>query len=272
MLKIAKKYHPEAIYVETSMPNDSLSWDYLKGGYSDFLQQFYTLSDSLKNSDYVYDESKLNDLLARDFDKMTAQDFKEIIPAFAYLRDAPNYNYYKYIQRYGASGSKKPTRNEDGDLTAKLALHFNIKRVFATDDQQTNGEFHKYSSDCSQAPWKPEPAEKYTKLVKKQVRKATIAALFERFGKYTNNPKNLERLDQNSGLRNADSSIEACTLVTRYWDERNERIVKNLATQIKATPRQKSVLIIGASHIVGIKKELETKYPEIKIVLLGDIK
>jgi hypothetical protein len=253
------------------MPNDSLSWAYLKNGYSKFLQKFYALSDSLRHSDYVFDEAKLNELLAKDFEDMTDEDFKIITPAFVYLRDAANYSYYKYIQRYGATGSKKPTRDENGDLTAKLALHFNHKKVFATDDQQTNAEFHKYSALCYKAMPKTTFAENHNKLVKKQTRKATIAALFGRFGKHTNTIKNLELLDKNSGLQNFDSSVEACAFAVQYWDERNQRIVKNMATQIRNAPYQKSVLIIGASHIIGVKEELEAKYPEIKVVLLKEV-
>lgn len=272
LLKIAKKYKPEAIYVETAMPNDSLSWAYLKDGYSKFLQKFYALSDSLRSSNYVFDENKLNDLLAKDFEEMNDENFKEIILAFVYLRDEPNYAYYKYVQRYGPTGSKKPVRNEDGDLTAKLALYLNHKKVFATDDQQTNAEFHEYSPLCYKAMYGTSFAKNHNKSVKKQVRKATIAALFGRFGKHTNTIKNLEMLDKNSGLRNFDSSDEACAFAVQYWDERNERIVKNMATQIQNASHQKSVLIIGASHIIGVKKELETKYPEIKVVMLEEVK
>ena len=45
MLKFAKKYNPEAIFVESPMPNDTISWNYLKSGWSKKYQEFLNLKE-----------------------------------------------------------------------------------------------------------------------------------------------------------------------------------------------------------------------------------
>jgi len=148
MLKKAIKYNPETIFVEAPMANDTISWEYLKDGWSEGYKQFYALADSLRKS-FDYKEDKLNDLLQKEFTAMTNADLDYIINAFGYLRDNANHEFYSYIKRYGAQGANKPTRHEDGDLTAKLALNLNIKQLQGVDDQQTNKEYHDAWGGCS---------------------------------------------------------------------------------------------------------------------------
>jgi hypothetical protein len=78
MLKFAKKYNPEAIYVEAPLAHDSISWEYLKNGWSKGYQQFYKLSDSLQK-DFNYNDSKFNLTISKDFSKMTDDDLDYLI-------------------------------------------------------------------------------------------------------------------------------------------------------------------------------------------------
>ena len=48
LYKKSLAYKPDAIFVETAMPDDSLSWQYLKNGYSKSLQEFYKYSLKVK--------------------------------------------------------------------------------------------------------------------------------------------------------------------------------------------------------------------------------
>ncbi|TXD48994.1 MULTISPECIES: hypothetical protein [unclassified Polaribacter] len=48
MLCFAKKYNPEKLFVESPMANDSISWNYLKSGWSKSYQKFDKLSESLQ--------------------------------------------------------------------------------------------------------------------------------------------------------------------------------------------------------------------------------
>ena len=147
LYKKALAYAPDQIYVETAMPNDSLSWDYLKNGYSTSIRQFAKISDSLKVH-YNFDRIAFDKALAKDLEQMSQADLKILVKGFAYLRDKPNFIYYKLIKEYGLN-FKKHFRYETQDLTGKLAIALKHKKVFATDDQQTNGEFHENWSKCT---------------------------------------------------------------------------------------------------------------------------
>lgn len=271
LYKQALKYKPEAIYVETAMPNDSISWEYLKDGYSKSHQRFYVIADSLKRH-YNFSETRLNKLLDKDFSGLTKDELQTIRLSFGYQRDWPNFQFYTYIAKYGVKGSKKPLRIENHDITAKLALALNHKKVYATDDQQTNKEFHIYWHKCETTTRENGDYIKLRKIEKKFERTMIIPSLFGRNGYYTNSTKTLNRLHTMSSLRYAMQKSNDCDLATQYFDERNQRIVKNLGTQILEKPNKKSVLIIGASHIIGVKEELEKQFPTIKVILFDEFR
>ncbi len=271
LYKQALKYQPEAIYVETAMPNDSLSWEYLKNGYSKIQQRFYQKSDSLKTH-YPYNEKLLNKLLTKDLKDLTKEEITTMRLSFGSLRDWPNYQFYSYLLTYGINGFKKPTRIENYDITAKLAIALNHRKVFATDDQQTNKEYHIYWHKCEAAAKENGDYKRLRKIEKKEGRATIVPSLFGRNGYYTNSSKSLYRLHTMSSLRYIEKNSADCDLATRYWDERNQRIVTNLGGQILQKPHRKSVLIIGASHILGVKNEMEAQFPEIKVILLNDFR
>ena len=267
----ALKYHPEAIYVETAMPNDTLSWEYLKNGYSKSHQRFYVIADSLKQH-YDFSETRLNNLLERDFGDLKQDELQTIRLSFGSQRDWPNFQFYTYIAKYGVSGSKKPLRIENHDITAKLAIALNHKRVYGTDDQQTNKEFHDYWYKCEASAEKNGDYKKLRKIEKKFGRGMLVPSLFGRNGYYTNSQKSLNRLHKMSSLRYIEQKSNDCDLATRYFDERNQRIVKNLGKQILEKPHKKNVLVIGASHIIGVKEELLKQFPDIKVILFDDFR
>ena len=271
LYKQALKYQPEAIYVETAMPNDSLSWEYHKDGYSKSRQRFYFIADSLKKH-YNFSESRLKKLLEKDFSDLTQDELQTIRLSFGSQRDWPNFLFYSHVKQYGIKGSKKPLREEGHDITTRLALALNHKRVYATDDQQTNKKFHTYWHKCKTTARENGDYKKLRKIEKKFERGMLTPSLFGRNGHYTNSPKSLNRLHTMSSLRYIAQKSNDCDLATRYFDERNQRIVKNLGTQILEKPHKKSVLVIGASHIIGVKEELEKQFPDIKVILFDDFR
>jgi len=272
MLKKAKAYAPDAVFVEIAMPDDSLSWAYLKEGYSPRLRRVYALSDSLKQAaDYHYDEAFLNQVLQKDKLAITDDEFKKMRTSFLYLRDYPNYFYHQYIQKHGKTGMKKPSRAENWDLSAPLALHLGHKKLYACDDQQTNDLYMKYWKECEEISKENGNIKKLKKTTFKLVSGMVFPALFGKIGHHANKPKSAERLHAMSSLSYAENSCETCDLATRYWDERNMRIAKNLGTQISNQSFQKNVLVIGAAHIVGVKQELEKQFPDIRVVLFNDL-
>lgn len=269
MLRRAKKYNPTAIYVESPRGNDTLSWDYLKEGWSKSYKAFYYLSDSIQKV-FTPNFEKYNSILEKSFSNMTTEDFDFMITTFAYNRDNANHEFYSYIRKHGTEGSKKPTQHEDGDLTFKLALSQNTKLLISMDDQRTNKEYHDAWSKCSNEGRSNGNNTINSKLNKKAYNSAILPAIFRGLGKHTNTRKSLEQLHQSSSFTYVVVKTEGCTEGERYWNERNMRMAKNIGEQILTSDSERNIVIVGASHVIGLEKELQANYPELKIVLAGD--
>ena len=269
LLRRALRYNPDAIYVESPRPNDDKSWEYLKDGWSKSYAQFYSLSDSL-NRNFDFDQMQLENLLSRNLDKLSNENLDYIINSFGYLRDNANYEFYKYIKKYGVEGSKKPMRHEDGDLTAKLALELGIKKLKSMDDQQTNQQYHDSWKKCAQEGRTNGDNAINKKLNKKDYNSAIIPALFRGLGMHVNKRKSLERLHRLASFTYVQNQTEGCLLGERFWGERNERMAKNIGEQIINGSDKKNIVIVGASHIVGLEEELKENYPELNVKLINE--
>jgi len=269
MLKDAIKYNPDAIYVESPKGNDTLSWEYLKEGWSKGYQEFYKLSDSMQKV-FTPDTAKFNAILKKDFNQMTDSDLDYLIKSFAYRRDNANHEFYTYIKTHGNDGAKQPTRHEDGDLTFKLALNQNIKLLVAMDDQRTNKEYHDAWAQCSKEGRSNGNNAINQKLNKKEYNAAIVPAIFRGLGKHTNKRKSLERLHKLSSFSYVEVETPGCTEGHTYWNERNHRMAKHIATQVIDSGLEKNIVIVGASHVIGLEKELKENYPNLKVVLMND--
>ncbi len=269
MLKNAKKYQPDAIYVESPMANDSLSWTYLKDGWSQNYKNFYYLSDSIQKV-FTPNETKFNSIIEKEFNQMTDSDLDHLIKTFAYNRDNANYDFYNYIKIYGRDGSKKPTRNEDGDLTYKLAIHQNIKLLTAMDDQRTNGKYHDAWRKCSKEGQSNGNNEINSKLNKKSYNNSILPAVFRGLGKHTNKRKSLQQLHDMSSFNYVQVETPGCSEGTKYWNERNHRMAENIAKQVIESGLEKNIVVVGAAHVIGLEKELKQNYPNLKLVFMND--
>ncbi|MCI2228170.1 DUF5694 domain-containing protein [Polaribacter sp. MSW13] len=269
MLKFAKKYKPEAIYVESPMANDSISWEYLKNGWSNGYKTFYKLSDSLQKS-FNFNEAKFNTTIHKHFKDMNDADLEYLINSFIYKRDNGNYEYYSYIKKYGIKGAQKPTRHEDGDLTYKLALSMNQKRVINIDDQQTNKEYHTAWDKCNKEGVKNGNNAANVKLNKKSYNSAIIPAIFRGLGTHTNKRKSLQQLHDMASFSYVVQDTEGCKEGRKYFDERNMRIAKNISNEVIKSKKQRNIVIIGAAHVIGLEKEFKENYPNFKVILMND--
>jgi len=270
LYKKSLTYKPDAIFVETAMPDDSLSWQYLKNGYSKSLQEFYKYSIKVKE-EFKFNKDSLDYWLSKDFDKLTKDDFKKIRLSFAYQLDYPNFYYYKYIQDFFPNGHKKSKRHENYELSRKLALKLRHKKIFAADDQQTNSEFHKYWRACEKAMDSTSFKRKEKKLTRKIVLREILPSVVGRYGIVNNKIKHLQLLDSLSGLKYTNQQNPDCAKAVDYFNQRNRRFANNLGTQINENNFKKSILFVGASHIVGLKKELNTQFPDIKVILFDEL-
>ena len=269
MLRKAINYNPTAIYVESPRGNDTSSWEYLKDGWSKNYKAFYYLSDSIQKS-FVPNTEKYNSILNKSFSQMSSEDLDFMITTFAYNRDNANHEFYTYIKKNGVNGSKSPTRHEDGDLTFKLALSKDIKLLTSMDDQQTNGEYHNAWSKCSKEGQKNGNNDIISKLNKKAYNSSILPAIFRGLGNHTNKRKSLERLHEMSSFEYVNVITDGCTEGLRYWNERNQRMAKNIAEQVIASSSERNIVLVGASHVIGLEKELKENYPNLKVVLVGE--
>ena len=268
MLRFAKKYNPEAIYVESPMANDTISWEYLKEGWSKNYQQFYKLSDSLQKN-FNFNQTKFNDLSTKKLQDLNADEIDYLILSYGYKRNNGNYELFSYLKKHGIKGAKKPTRHEDGDLTYKLAINQNLK-VTNMDDQQTNGFYHPAWTKCVKEGSKNGSNVIGSKINKKQYNSAKIPAIFRKLGKHTNKRESLNALHTMSSFNYITEDTEGCLEGRKYWNERNMRMAKNIASQVLESGKTRNIVMVGASHVIGLEKELKANYPNLKIILMNE--
>lgn len=260
LLKFAKSYKPEAIYVERIRPSDTVSLNY-------YSKKFIEQSDSLKKV-FVLNPDRFESLQKLNLNQFTEDDFEFMAKTYFVNRDYANYYYFNYLKDYGIEGSKKPLRNENADFTSKLAIAMNLKQIFSMDDQQTNAYYHSAWKKCIEIGKKNEDNEINKKLNKRDYNSSIIPAILGRLGKHINKPKSLNRMHLLNSFRYVKNSNSDCANATSYWDERNHRMAKNIAEQVKEYPFQKNIVIVGAGHVIGIKQELEKNYPNLVVKLM----
>ena len=268
MLRFAKKYNPEAIYVESPMANDDASWEYLKSGWSKNYQKFYRKSDSIKKV-FSFDNNQFKKLENKNYANLSTSEIDYLIKSYLYTRDNGNYELMTYLKKYGINGSKKPTRHEDGDLTYKLALSKNLK-VKNMDDQQTNKEYHIAWKKCIKEGTKNGNNQANAKLNKKGYNSSIVPAIFRGLGKHTNKRKSLNRLHKASSFNYVVQDTQGCKEGRKYWNERNMRMAKNIGNQVVDSGKKRNIVMVGASHVIGIEKELKQNFPNLKVILMNE--
>ncbi len=138
------------------------------------------------------------------------------------------------------------------------------------DDQQTNGEYHTaWRKSAIEGKNNGNNAEN-KKLYKKDYNSAIFPAVFRGLGKHTNKRKRLEGLHKMSSFSYVVKDTPGCKEGRKYWNQRNERMAKNIATQVLEATHKRNVVIVGASHLIGLEKELKEKYPNLKVRLAND--
>ena len=260
LLKYAKKYKPEAIFVEDIRPDDTLS---LKN----FTPRFLKIADSISHVNTL-DEQRFNDLRSKNLAEMDAADFEFLSEAYLQMRDRANYTYYDYLKTYGIAGPKKPLRKENGDLIFPLAISMGITELLPVDDHQTEPEYQRAWRSAMKASSGTDDGKILAKMIKKDSRSRVWPALWGRLGKHTNKPATLQRFYQMNSCRYVTKPNEYSQAVQRLWDARNHRIAENIADQMKTHPYHKGILIIGAGHVFSVKEMLRQVYPELQVRLM----
>ena len=260
LLRYAKKYKPEAIFVEDIRPDDTLS---LKN----FTPRFLKIADSISHVNTL-DEQRFNDLRSKNLADMDAADFEFLSEAYLQMRDRANYTYYDYLKTYGIAGPKKPLRKENGDLIFPLAISMGITELLPVDDHQTEPEYQRAWRSAMKASSGTDDGKILAKMIKKDSRSRVWPALWGRLGKHTNKPATLQRFYQMNSCRYVTKPNEYSQAVQQLWDARNHRIAENIAEQMKAHPYHKGILIIGAGHVISVKEMLRQVFPELQVRLM----
>lgn len=260
LLNYAVKYKPEAIYVEYIHPDDTLSINV-------YTPKFLEKSDSLKQK-YQINEKNFIKIKDKKLADLTKNDFSFLTQAYLLKRDKANYEYYKYLSLYGIGGAKKPLRNENDDLTFKLAAQMSITYLFPIDDHQSDKEYYKAWNNALRESENNSDIKILNKLTRKNKRGLVIASLLGKLGKYSNSPKTINRYYLINSFRFANHSNAYTDLVEKYWEQRNQRMAENIVAHIMTNPYKKNVLIVGAGHVISLSNALKTICPSLKVILM----
>ena len=262
LYKKALKYQPDAIYVERSRPEDTLSMQ-------NYFPRFLKDSDSLKQV-FDYDEEKFQGLANRDLKDLEKEDFRYLTKSYIIKRDYANYRYYAYLLRYGLKGAKKPTRNENGDITHKLALKLGMKFIYSMDDQKDNRAYYKAWQACSKLGKENGDTKRATKKGIKITMRSIFPILFKRYGKWTNKVKTMKSFHEINSFRYTKNDCEPCKEGMYYWDKRNKSMAINIGEQIETEGHQKSLVVVGAGHVIGLREELNKLYPHLEVKIINE--
>lgn len=262
LLKYAKKYQPEAIYVEYNRPDDTLSM-------KNYTPRFLKLADSLSSIHHI-DENRFQNLKTKKLSEMNESDYSFLTDTYLLKKDRANYLYYNYLKKYGRAGSKKALREESGDLTFPLAVAMGITELIPIDDHQTEMEYQRAWRNAVKAGKETGDDTIIAQLLKKDRHQRVWPSLWGKLGKYTNRPETLRRFYLINSCRYVAHQNEYSNAAQQLWDDRNYRMAGHLAEQIKANSYQRNILIIGAGHVVSLKEILNQIYPELKVKLMSE--
>lgn len=263
LLKRAKKYEPEVIFVERPMPTDTLS---LKASYSKFL----AIADSLKTHVDV-DPKKLATIQNKALEEMTKDDFLFLSLYYKREADYANKEYYSYLYLFGREGSPKPMGNENTDLTAKLAIAMNLKQIHSMDNKWYNKAYAKAWNDCNKDDRANSEQKNILKLAISYTTRGFFSALVGRYGMYTNSKKTQKQYHTVNSFRYRKTSCEPCETGKKLWDNRNLQMARNIGDQARNTDKTRHVVIVGTGHVVGLQDVLKAEYPDLKVMRLRDL-
>lgn len=260
LLKRAKKYAPEAIYVETPQADDTLS---MKNAYPKFLAQVDTLRQELE-----LDLEEVAQAQCKPLNTMSREDFKLLNQYYSLQLDHANAAYYQYLYQHGLEGSPQPTQEEDGDLTAKLAIHLGLKKLRSMDNQWYRPDYHRAWAACNKADREDGEIKNLKKISSGLRRTEIIAGLMGRVGMYVNSPKIMTKYHITNSFRYRETECEPCSEGRELWDARNLQMARNIGHQIREHAETRNMVIVGAGHVIGLQEVLEREFPDITVRLL----
>lgn len=262
LLRKAKKYKPEAVFVEISRAEDTLS---LKNGHP-WLIPF---ADSIQQNTQ-FDESKILQLKNKSLKALSSEEFMLLSTHYYANREVANGHYYRYLSKYGFKGRKKPSQAEDEDLSFPLAAEMKLKSVHPMDFQHDRSEYGKTAQQCYIASSKDQESEEINKALKRNTIREYLSAMVGRLGHHNNAPKTFKIYHDINSMDFRKTECEPCKKSQFYWNKRNQMMVRNIGNEIMRSDKIKNIVVVGAGHVYGMKVIFEKEYPDIKVRLLRE--
>ena len=135
------------------------------------------------NKDWLEAKSK-EEVKKKRLSELNLDDFAFLAKTYLMKRDRANYSYYNYLKEYGMAGSKKPLRNENGDLIIPLAIAMGISELIPVDDHQTEKEYQRAWSKSMKIIRETGDDAVFSQLYKLDSRKRFWPAIWGKLGKY----------------------------------------------------------------------------------------
>ena len=263
MLNKAISYQPQAIYIERAMKEDSVS---LKNYFPKFYQKADSLSKIMK-----FDSNILDDLRNKELTELTYEEAKMLANYYYTQKDYANFKYYCYISKFGDNGAgKMSNRTENMDLSYPLGVKMNIPELRSMDDQTYYKEYWNASVDCNKAGRTDGGAQDFKKVYRKANFRDVIGFLTG-LGKSVNSEKTAALYHNINSFEFRKTSCEPCDKANYYWDYRNAKMARNIATQIRANDEVKNMVIVGAGHLYGLVEAFERDHPDIKVKMYSEL-
>ena len=48
------------------------------------------------------------------------------------------------------------------------------------------------------------------------------------------------------------------------------RMAKNIASQVLESGKTRNIVMVGASHVIGLENELKANYPNLRVILMNE--
>lgn len=261
--QLVRDYAPETIFVEYPIPDDDKTWKSIcKFDLWKYLCKFKSTSDSLRKI-YPFDELVLNRLIGKNYQNLTDSELDTIITSFTFLRDFANAELYSYFKDKGTERMVTyPYQDENRNLSYPLAISLRLNKIYGIDDQRDASE---YAAASARVVQEIDTTDEH------------IATLFKRAVSLPGDVWNANSLDaieikhKIASGRCVQPPTSASKRMIKYWDTRNERIVRNFISSFNAEPVTKGVIIIGSSHLLGVKEEIEKQADNITVKLISDL-
>lgn len=260
MYKKAYNYNPQNIYVEYVPKTDLASIEFY---YSDFSHEV----DSLRNIMSVNMDS-VRIIQAKDLHNMSTADFQYLKKYHLLEKDLLHYKYYKHLVKHGINGPEKATRNENGDVSFKLAAKLGMRELSPMDYQISNKEYYKYWHACDSIYEAQGRTEDIQKLMKKITRKGVIGTILKGNARHTNTQKTYESYHKVNSLHYFENPEDVCIEGSKAWEVRNDKMIEYIGEGVRSGNQQRNLVVVGAGHLYSLKKGLEERYPDITITTL----